>query len=130
MPASEFLAQPATGSFRRKRTSASSIPWISLGIGEGQQCVFKRRSSPQSNSRLLVGFRPEQPPGLRWNDWQSFNWNGWLNWTGIRSLQVGTVGVVVFVHADGEAYEVEFLTPDARTIGVETVPAGALVAMD
>lgn len=44
-------------------------------------------------------------------------------------LQAGAVGVVVFAHTDGEAYEVEFLTPDARTIGVETVPADALVAM-
>lgn len=38
-------------------------------------------------------------------------------------LEPGDVGVVVHVHGQGEAYEVEFLRPDGNTIGVETVDA-------
>lgn len=38
-------------------------------------------------------------------------------------LEPGDVGVVVHVHGKGEAYEVEFMTLDGRTIGVETVQA-------
>lgn len=37
------------------------------------------------------------------------------------NLEPGDVGVVVHVHGDGDAYEVEFMTLDGRTIGVETV---------
>lgn len=33
-------------------------------------------------------------------------------------LRSGSVGVVVHVHGQGEAYEVEFCTEDGRTIGV------------
>lgn len=38
-------------------------------------------------------------------------------------LEPGDVGVVVHVHGQGEAYEVEFLSTDGNTIGVETVDA-------
>ncbi len=36
-------------------------------------------------------------------------------------LKEGTVGVVVFVYENGEAYEVEFMTPEGRTIGILTL---------
>jgi len=36
-------------------------------------------------------------------------------------LEAGDVGVVVHVHRNGEAYEVEFLTLDGNTIAVETL---------
>jgi hypothetical protein len=36
-------------------------------------------------------------------------------------LEPGDVGVVVHVHGNGEAYEVEFMSLDGRTIGVETI---------
>jgi hypothetical protein len=38
-------------------------------------------------------------------------------------LEPGDVGVVVSIHGNGSAYEVEFLTMDGHTIGVETVEA-------
>jgi len=38
-------------------------------------------------------------------------------------LIAGDVGTVVFVHADGAAYEVEFMTADGRTLAVETLTA-------
>lgn len=38
-------------------------------------------------------------------------------------LIAGDVGTVVFVHADGVAYEVEFMTADGRTLTVETLSA-------
>lgn len=38
-------------------------------------------------------------------------------------LIVGDVGTVVFVHATGAAYEVEFMTADGKTIAVETLEA-------
>lgn len=41
-------------------------------------------------------------------------------------LEPGGVGVVVHVYGQGTAYEVEFLTLDGRTVGVETVVAGDL----
>lgn len=41
-------------------------------------------------------------------------------------LEPGDVGVVVHVHTDGAAYEVEFLSLDGRTIGVETLAARQL----
>lgn len=43
-------------------------------------------------------------------------------------LEPGDVGVVIHVHGQGEAYEVEFMTIDGRTIGVETVQAQHLRA--
>ena len=39
------------------------------------------------------------------------------------ALEPGDVGVVLHVHAQGAAYEVEFLTLDGHTIGLETVEA-------
>ena len=36
-------------------------------------------------------------------------------------LEPGDVGVVVQVHAGGAAYEVEFMSLDGRTIGVQTL---------
>lgn len=41
-------------------------------------------------------------------------------------LEPGDVGVVVHVYGQGAAYDVEFLTFDGRTIGVETVDAADL----
>ena len=38
-------------------------------------------------------------------------------------LEAGDVGVVVHVHRDGEAYEVEFMTLDGATLTVETLLA-------
>lgn len=38
-------------------------------------------------------------------------------------LVSGDVGVVVHVYPDGTAYEVEFVSFDGETIGVETLPA-------
>lgn len=44
-------------------------------------------------------------------------------------LQPGDMGVVVHVHECGEAYEVEFLSLDGRTIGVETLRSDQLRAV-
>ena len=41
-------------------------------------------------------------------------------------LEPGDVGVVVHVHGQGAAYEVEFMSLDGRTIGVETLEARQL----
>ena len=41
------------------------------------------------------------------------------------SLLKGAEGVVVMVYNEGEAYEVEFFSPDGRTIAVETIEAGS-----
>jgi len=38
-------------------------------------------------------------------------------------LIAGDVGTVVFVHGDGAAYEVEFMTADGETVAVETLEA-------
>lgn len=38
-------------------------------------------------------------------------------------LEAGDVGVIVFVHRGGEAYEVEFVTLDGNTIAVTTAYA-------
>ena len=37
------------------------------------------------------------------------------------ALEAGDVGVVVHVYRGGEAYEVEFLTLDGRTVAIATV---------
>ena len=39
------------------------------------------------------------------------------------SLEAGDVGVVVHVHRNGEAFEVEFMTLDGNTLAVETLTA-------
>ena len=41
-------------------------------------------------------------------------------------LEPGDVGVVVHVHAQGAAYEVEFMSLDGRTIGVQTLQSTQL----
>ncbi len=38
-------------------------------------------------------------------------------------LKTGDVGVVVHVHRNGEAFEVEFMTLDGNTLTVETLTA-------
>ena len=38
-------------------------------------------------------------------------------------LEAGDVGVVVHVHRNGQAYEVEFMTLDGNTLSVETLAA-------
>jgi hypothetical protein len=45
-------------------------------------------------------------------------------------LQPGDVGVVVHVHGQGQAYEVEFMNPQGRTLGVQTLGAGDVQATD
>ncbi|MEP7303436.1 MAG: DUF4926 domain-containing protein [Caldimonas sp.] len=44
-------------------------------------------------------------------------------------LEPGDVGVVVHVHLGGAAYEVEFMTLDGRTIGIETLKPAQLRAV-
>ena len=41
-------------------------------------------------------------------------------------LEPGDVGVVIHVHGQGAAYEVEFMSLDGRTIGIETLDAAQL----
>ncbi|CAM8644949.1 Protein of unknown function DUF4926 [Comamonadaceae bacterium] len=41
-------------------------------------------------------------------------------------LEPGDVGVVVHIYAQGAAFEVEFLTMDGHTIGLETIDAADL----
>jgi len=43
-----------------------------------------------------------------------------------ENLRAGDVGTVVFVHAHGVAYEVEFLTLDGVTVAVATVESSQL----
>ncbi len=45
-------------------------------------------------------------------------------------LKPGDVGVVVHVHKQGQAYEVEFMSPEGRTLGVQTLSAGDVRAAD
>ena len=44
-------------------------------------------------------------------------------------LEPGDVGVIVHVHAQGIAYEVEFMSLDGHTIAVQTLQAGQLRAV-
>jgi len=41
-------------------------------------------------------------------------------------LEAGDVGMIVHIHRDGEAFEVEFVTLTGRTVAVVTVPASDL----
>ncbi len=43
-----------------------------------------------------------------------------------ENLRAGDVGIVVFVHARGAAYDVEFLTLGGATVAVATVEADQL----
>ncbi|RFP66787.1 DUF4926 domain-containing protein [Hymenobacter lapidiphilus] len=43
-------------------------------------------------------------------------------------LAAGAQGIVVLVHALGEAYEVEFLSPDGTTQAILTLPAAEVAA--
>ena len=43
-----------------------------------------------------------------------------------EGLKAGDVGTVVHVHANGEAFEIEFLTLDGKTAAVATVTASQL----
>jgi uncharacterized protein DUF4926 len=43
-------------------------------------------------------------------------------------LRKGDLGAVVFVHQDGAAYEVEFVTLDGETLAVVTLPTEAVRA--
>ena len=45
------------------------------------------------------------------------------------NLLVGAVGTVVLVHAQGEAYEVEFVQPNGSTQAVLTLPAAEVAAV-
>ncbi len=42
------------------------------------------------------------------------------------NLEPGDVGIVVHVHQAGAAYEVEFMSLDGHTIGVQTLEANQL----
>ena len=42
-----------------------------------------------------------------------------------EGLRIGDVGVVVHIHNEGEAFEVEFMTLTGKTITVTTVPASS-----
>lgn len=46
-----------------------------------------------------------------------------------HNLGAGAQGTVVLVHAQGEAYEVEFVRPDGQTVAVLTLPATAVAAV-
>lgn len=41
-------------------------------------------------------------------------------------LEVGDVGTVVHVYADGKAFEIEFMTLDGQTAAVATIEASAV----
>jgi hypothetical protein len=43
-----------------------------------------------------------------------------------QKLRKGDLGTVVFVHGDGAAYGVEFVTLDGQTLAVVTLPADAV----
>ena len=43
-----------------------------------------------------------------------------------ENLEAGDVGVVVHIHRDGAAYEVEFTTLAGRTVAVATIEASDL----
>ena len=43
-----------------------------------------------------------------------------------QDLQAGDVGTVVYVYAEGTAYEIEFFRLDGHTVAVETVAASAV----
>ena len=47
-----------------------------------------------------------------------------------EDLRAGDVGIVVFVHMRGAAYEVEFLALDGATVAVATVEARQLRPVD
>ncbi|MBA4159379.1 MAG: DUF4926 domain-containing protein [Gemmatimonadetes bacterium] len=47
-----------------------------------------------------------------------------------HGLVAGDVGTVVLVHGDHEAYEVEFVAADGRTIAVETLDADQVTRLE
>ncbi len=46
-----------------------------------------------------------------------------------EGLKVGDVGTVVHVHVSGDAFEVEFLTLDGKTVAVTTVTVSQVRAV-
>ncbi len=46
-----------------------------------------------------------------------------------EGLKVGDVGTVVYVHREGEAFEVEFVALDGHTVAVATVRASHVRAV-
>jgi hypothetical protein len=46
-----------------------------------------------------------------------------------KQLCQGDLGAVVLVHADGQAYEVEFVTLGGETVALMTLPADAVRAV-
>ena len=44
-------------------------------------------------------------------------------------LIAGDVGTIVFIHGEGQAYEVEFMTANGRTIAVLTLNANDIEAV-
>jgi hypothetical protein len=46
-----------------------------------------------------------------------------------EKLRKGDLGAVVLVHADGRAYEVEFVTLGGETVALMTLPADAVRAV-
>jgi len=47
-----------------------------------------------------------------------------------KRLFRGDIGVVVHVHGEGEAYEVEFMTMGGKTVAVSTLEAGEVQVAD
>ena len=45
-------------------------------------------------------------------------------------LHKGDIGVVLHIHQDGEAYEVEFLTMGGSTVAVRTLQSSLVQAVD
>ena len=41
-------------------------------------------------------------------------------------LEIGDVGTIVHVYADGQAFEIEFMTLDGQTVAVATVETSAV----
>ena len=46
-----------------------------------------------------------------------------------EGLKAGDVGTVVHVYAQGEAFEVEFLTLDGKTAAIATIPSSQVRAV-
>jgi len=46
-----------------------------------------------------------------------------------EGLRAGDVGAVVYIYRHGEAFEVEFMTLDGRTVAIVTLPASHVRAI-
>jgi hypothetical protein len=46
-----------------------------------------------------------------------------------EGLKAGDVGTVVYIYRQGEAFEVEFMTLDGKTVAIVTLPASHIRAV-